>query len=133
MKPFAREPTATMAWSPGKQAMPTKQEVITDLDAIRTAETNLGPEASRNAGMNEAELDQVIEDSFPASDAPSHTPTTGFGRPADFEAPPIAVTHRKRIALAATVASAIVAIAVGTTLWRRHSRSSGPVGRVLHK
>ena len=31
--------------------------------------------------ITEDNLDQVIEDSFPASDPPSHTPTTGLGAP----------------------------------------------------
>lgn len=103
------------------------------MTATEKVKKTSSPATYVNASISEADLDQVIEDSFPASDAPSHTPITGLGPPADFESPPAAVRRRKGIALIAMAASAIVAVAVGTALWRRHSRSSGPIARVLHK
>ena len=43
------------------------------------AETRIGWNPS--TVMSEEALDQVIDDSFPASDPPSHTPTTSLGAP----------------------------------------------------
>ncbi|MFN0146443.1 MAG: hypothetical protein ACKVT1_08040 [Dehalococcoidia bacterium] len=39
------------------------------------------PMTEAGAARSECALDRVIEDSFPASDAPSHTPLTGLGPP----------------------------------------------------
>jgi hypothetical protein len=39
----------------------------------REREQSLEDERAKNAGLNESEIDQVLADSFPASDAPSWT------------------------------------------------------------
>ncbi len=84
-----------------------------------------------SAGMTEEALDRVIEDSFPASDPPSHTPTTGSGarhRSAP-ELPPRRGWGRLLVAggglglAAVTVALAVAAV------WRR---KAGSGGRRLH-
>ncbi len=82
------------------------------------------------AEMSEEALDQVIEDSFPASDPPSHTPTTGLGAPRGRASEPEASGRPKRtLALAAGAAMAVLIVAglVGSALWR--NRASGSKNR----
>ena len=86
--------------------------------------STLGEEDART----EEALDQVIEDSFPASDPPSHTPTTSLGAPKGSVDEPAQGTRREmatrlapRFGLATVAAAAVIA----PVLWRRHTRSAG--------
>ena len=74
--------------------------------------------------LSEDALDQVIEDSFPASDPPSHTPTTGLGAPKGVAEEPdqASWTSRRSLPLAAAGAAlSIVIVALVTFMWRRRS------------
>ncbi len=86
---------------------------------IEEAALNPGP------GMSEEALDQCIEDSFPASDPPSHTPTTSLGAPkGSIEDATEAGGHRKRtLALAGGAAIAIAGAItlVASLFWRRRT------------
>ncbi len=82
-----------------------------------------GDTAIADNPLTEDALDQVIEDSFPASDPPSHTPTTGMGAPKGVAEEPAAGGLNARIMkMAAIAAAALVAIAVVVAFaWRRRS------------
>lgn len=73
--------------------------------------------------MTEDALDQVIEDSFPASDAPSHTPTTGLGAPKGVSEEPVRNRWQRpsRTVIAAGAAAALVLFSLVAILWRRRS------------
>lgn len=84
---------------------------------------------SEDDARTEEALDQVIEDSFPASDPPSNTPTTSLGAPKGTVDDPPKGTRREtatrlapRIGLATMAAAAVIA----PVLWRRHARAAGP-------
>lgn len=75
-------------------------------------------------GLSEEALDQVIEDSFPASDPPSHTPTTSLGAPKGVAAEPDQASWTRRGAVplaAAGAALSIMLVALVTFMWRRRS------------
>ena len=74
--------------------------------------------------LSEDALDQVIEDSFPASDPPSHTPTTGLGAPKGVAEEPDQTSWTSRHSLPLAVAGAalsVLLVALVTFMWRRRS------------
>lgn len=74
--------------------------------------------------LSEDALDQVIEDSFPASDPPSHTPTTGLGAPKGVAEEPDQASWTSRYSLplaAAGAALSVLLVALVTFMWRRRS------------
>ena len=74
--------------------------------------------------LSEDALDQVIEDSFPASDPPSHTPTTGLGAPKGVAEEPdqASWTSRRSLPLAAAGAAlSVMLLALVTFMWRRRA------------
>lgn len=84
------------------------------------------------AEMSEEALDQVIDDSFPASDAPSHTPTIALGGPRGGESDPEARGRPIRaLAIAAGAAMSVLIIAglVGSALWRHRTHGSKNRGK----
>ena len=87
------------------------------------------------AGMSEEALDRVIDDSFPASDPPSHTPTTSLGAPKGTAEepipPPVPIWQRNRVRIGASV-SAFVLLLVGSLAWRRHARTTTTADRLRH-
>ena len=79
------------------------------------------------AGMSEEALDRVIDDSFPASDPPSHTPTTSLGAPkgtAEETAPPPAPKWKRSPARIGASALVLVLLLVGATAWRRRAHTT---------
>ena len=87
------------------------------------------------AGMSEEALDQVIDDSFPASDPPSHTPTTSLGAPkgtAEEPAPPPEPMWKRTPARIGASALVLVLLLVGSTAWRRHARTTTAADRWRH-
>ena len=70
--------------------------------------------------LTEEALDQQIDDSFPASDPPSHTPTTGQSGPRG--EPELQPTGRRTPLLAPIAAGglALMAVALSVWRWRRH-------------
>ncbi len=103
--------------------------MTTAKSATQTAGNGWNPSTLRveDARAEEA-LDQVIEDSFPASDAPSHTPTTSLGAPRGAVEEPGQGTRREmatrwapKLGLATVAAAAVLA----PVLWRRHARAGG--------
>lgn len=83
----------------------------------------LGDTAIADNPMTEDALDQVIEDSFPASDPPSHTATTGIGEPKGVaEEAAQGRWSRKTLTMAAAGAAvAVVLTGLVAVLWRRRS------------
>ncbi|MEP7216320.1 MAG: hypothetical protein ABI782_08705 [Anaerolineaceae bacterium] len=74
--------------------------------------------------LSEEALDQVIEDSFPASDPPSHTPTTSLGAPKGVAEEPDQASWMSRSPLPLTAVGAalsIVLVALVTFMWRRRA------------
>lgn len=87
------------------------------------------------AGMSEEALDRVIDDSFPASDPPSHTPTTSLGAPtgsSEEPVPPLVPMWKRNPFRIGASALAVVLLLVGSTAWRRHSRTTTPAERWRH-
>lgn len=82
-----------------------------------------GDTAIADNPLTENALDQVIEDSFPASDPPSHTPTTGLGAPKGTAGDPVENRWMRpsRKVIAAGAAVTVAFVAVVAVLWRRHS------------
>ncbi len=79
-----------------------------------------GARAIGDNPLSEDALDQVIEDSFPASDPPSHTPTTSLGAP---NKDAVVESRGRRGRLVACVGSALAALfAVGGVVWLRRAR-----------
>ena len=72
--------------------------------------------------MSEEALDQVIEDSFPASDPPSHTPTTGLGAPQPTNHSPATRWRKRSVAIAGGIVLSVVAAVSGMAAWRRFAR-----------
>ena len=79
-------------------------------------------------GLSEDALDQVIEDSFPASDPPSHTPTTGLGAPKGTGEELADAPGRSRTLVIVGGIGAAIAAAVLLTalLWRKQTHSRPP-------
>ncbi len=74
--------------------------------------------------LSEEALDQVIEDSFPASDPPSHTPTTSLGAPKGVaeEAEHTSWARSRSLPVAAAGAAlCIMLVALVTFMRRRRS------------
>lgn len=82
-----------------------------------------GEAAIADNPMTEDALDQVIEDSFPASDPPSHTPTTGLGAPKGVAEEPAQSRWERpsRTIIAAGAGVALLLAAVVAFVWRRRS------------
>ena len=83
-----------------------------------------GDTAIADNPLSEDALDQVIEDSFPASDPPSHTPTTGLGAPKGVAEEPdqASWTSRRSLPLAAAGAAlSVMLLALVTLMWRRRA------------
>lgn len=77
--------------------------------------------------MSEEALDEAIEDSFPASDPPSHTPTTSLGAPQGRESEGSGGRRPNRtLAMAGGAAMGILIITglVVSALWRHHTNSA---------
>ena len=74
--------------------------------------------------ISEDALDQVIEDSFPASDPPSHTPTTSLGAPKGRLDKAASGWRTRGTAITAGLGVALgcAATLVGTALWHRQAR-----------
>lgn len=81
-----------------------------------------GDTAIADNPMTEDALDGVIEDSFPASDPPSHTPTTSLGAPKGItEGPEQGRRSRKPLtwAVAGVAAAVVLAGLIAMVLRRR--------------
>ena len=79
-----------------------------------------GDTAIADNPLTEDALDQVIEDSFPASDPPSHTPTTGSGAPKGVpDEPALGRWSGKTMKLGAIGAAALIAVASLVLVLRR--------------
>ncbi|MEP6871752.1 MAG: hypothetical protein ABI939_07865 [Anaerolineaceae bacterium] len=78
------------------------------------------PEFAGGNPLTEEALDQQIDDSFPASDPPSHTPTTGQSGPR--VEPELEPTGRRTPFLAPIAAGglALMTVALSVWRWRRH-------------
>ena len=97
---------------------------MTQVNGIGTTRSGLsGDSAIADNPLTEDALDQVIEDSFPASDPPSHTPTTGLGAPKGVvEESAQTLWHRpSRTIVTAGAAAAVALLAVVAFLWKRQS------------
>ena len=97
---------------------------MTQVNGIGTSRGGLsGESAIADNPLTEDALDQVIEDSFPASDPPSHTPTTGLGAPKGVaeESAQSRWYRPSRTIITAGAAAAVALLAVAAFLWKRHS------------
>lgn len=82
--------------------------------------------AERPSQLSEDELDMMIEDSFPASDPPSHTPISGMGSTA-LEDRGGWFSKKKVMALAGGVVTLVAAGIVAITMMKKRSASAEPV------
>ncbi len=73
--------------------------------------------------ITEGALDQVIEDSFPASDVPSHTPLTSLGapQPSTDDEPPKRYWLGRPFVVGAGAAFALALAIVAAIVWKRMS------------
>lgn len=76
--------------------------------------------AERPKQLSEEELDMMIEDSFPASDPPSHTPVSGLG-PTAQEDRGGWLSKKKMMALAGGVVALAGTIVVALTMKKKRT------------
>lgn len=106
-------------------------------EQVRAASRNGTPANTTiepNANLTEAALDQVIEDSFPASDPPSHTPLTSLGPPkgqTDDCVEEAASRWGRRLLVAGGVGVGLLlgAVVIIARFSQRNNRTGGPFAR----